>query len=147
MGLLRLLDTEYRAAWQELPETLRRPGAEGAKLAIACGRSAAEFIRRMLQDYPVTGANISVYAIENTWFGPTVTVSGLITGGDLTAQMAGVDCEAIMITEVMLRDRSLFLDDMTLDEAIRRLGKPVVPVGRRGEDLLETILALAGHDR
>jgi len=147
VGLLRLLDTEYRAAWQELPETLRRPGAEGAKLAIACGRSAAEFIRRMLQDYPVTGANISVYAIENTWFGPTVTVSGLITGGDLTAQMAGVDCEAIMITEVMLRDRSLFLDDMTLDEAIRRLGKPVVPVGRRGEDLLETILALAGHDR
>jgi hypothetical protein len=73
-------------------------------------------------------------------------VSGLITGKDLTEQMAGIPCDAIMITEVMLRDGSLFLDDMTLDEAIQRLGKPVVPVGRRGEDLLGTILTLAGEE-
>ena len=119
---------------------------DGRRLAVACGRSAAEFIDRLLQDYPVAGANITVYALENTWFGPTVTVSGLITGKDLTEQMAGIPCDAIMITEVMLRDGSLFLDDMTLDEAIQRLGKPVVPVGRRGEDLLRTILTLAGEE-
>ena len=97
----------------------------------------------MLQDYPVVGANISVYALENTYFGPTVTVSGLITGGDLTAQMAGVDCEAVLITGTMLRsDDQRFLDDMTLDEARQILDKPIVPVGRRGEDLLETIMEL-----
>ena len=144
VGLLRLLDTEYREAWRELPEPLRRATPEGKPLAIACGKSAAAFIRSMLQDYPVAGANITVYALENTWFGPTVTVSGLITGKDLTAQMADVPCDAIMVTEVMLRDGCLFLDDMTLDEAIHRLGKPVVPVGRRGEDLLNAILDLVG---
>ena len=144
VGLLRLLDTEYRDAWGQLPEALRRPTPGGVKLAIACGKSAADFIRRMLQDYPVSGANITVYALENTYFGPTVTVSGLITGGDLTRQMAGVDCEAIMITTVMLRDDDVFLDDMTLEEAVARLGKPVRPVGRRGEDLLNMILELSG---
>ncbi|MBQ6375055.1 MAG: DUF512 domain-containing protein [Clostridia bacterium] len=144
VGLLRLLETEYREAWEALPEDQRRATPNGTSLAIACGKSAAAFIRQMLSDYPVSGADIAVYPIENTWFGPTVTVSGLITGKDLTGQMASVPCDAIMITEVMLRDGSLFLDDMTLDVAMRRLGKPVVPVGRRGEDLLETILGLVG---
>lgn len=142
VGLLRLLETEYREAWETLPEDRRRSTPDGRPLAIACGQSAAPFIRQMLADFPVAGADIRVYAIENTWFGPTVTVSGLITGRDLTEQMAGVPCGAVMITEVMLRDGCLFLDDMTLDEATRRLGKPVVPVGRRGEELLEAILRL-----
>lgn len=140
VGLLRLLDTEYREAWAELPESRRKNTGGGRKLAVACGKSAGPFIARMLRECPVAGADISVHPLENAYFGPTVTVSGLITGGDLTAQMAGVDCDAILITEVMLRDGALFLDDMTLDEARARLGKPVVPVGRRGEDLLETIL-------
>ena len=146
VGLLRLLETEFKEAWTELPEDMRQSTPGGKKLAVACGKSAGDFLRRMLQDYPVSGANISVYALENTYFGPTVTVSGLITGGDLTAQMAGVDCEAVLITTVMLRDDQLFLDDMTLDEAVRRLGRPVVPVGRRGEDLLNTILELTGAE-
>ena len=142
VGLLRLLETEFREAWLELPPEMRRSTPDGAKLAVACGRSAGDFLHRMLQDYPVAGANISVYALENHFFGSTVTVSGLITGGDLTAQMAGVDCEVVLITECMLRSEGdRFLDDMTLEEACRRLGKPVVPVGRRGEDLLDAILA------
>lgn len=145
VGLLRLLETEFKAAWEELPERLRAHTPGGKKLAIACGQSAAQFIRQMLQDYPVAGADISVCALENTYFGPTVTVSGLITGGDLTRQMAGVDCEAVMITTCMLRDDAVFLDDMTLDEAVRRLGKPILPVGRRGEDLLDSILELSGE--
>ena len=148
VGLLRLLETEYRETWEALPEDARRATEGGAKLAVACGRSAGEFIRRLLQDYPVSGANISVYPLENTFFGPTVTVSGLITGGDLTAQMAAVDCDAVLITEVMLRNEGdRFLDDMTLEEARSRLGRPIVPVGRRGEDLLNAILALAGSAR
>ena len=144
VGLLRLLETEYREAWEQLSDDLRRPAPGGRPLAIACGKSAAAFIRQMLRDYPVAGADVRVYALENTWFGPTVTVSGLITGRDLTQQMAGVPCDAILVTEVMLRDGRLFLDDMTLDEAIQRLGKPVIPVGRRGDELLDTLLSLTG---
>ena len=147
VGLLRLLDTEYREAWRELPEDMRRHTEGGKKLAIACGVSAGDFIRDMLDAFPIAGADIEVHALENTFFGPTVTVSGLITGGDLTTQMKGVDCEAVMITEVMLKqNEDRFLDDMTLSQAIELLGKPVVPVGRRGEDLVNAILELSGSD-
>jgi NifB/MoaA-like Fe-S oxidoreductase len=113
------------------------------RLAIACGKSAEAFLRDMLARYPVSGVDIAVYGLENTWFGPTVTVSGLITGGDLMRQMRGVPCDAIMITEVMLKENeNRFLDDTTLPQVMEALGKPVVPVGRQGGDLLDAILRL-----
>ena len=142
VGLLRLLDTEYIEAWEDAGEAVTRSDKR-VRLAIACGKSAEAFIRDMLARYPVAGATIDVYGLENTWFGPTVTVSGLITGGDLMGQMKGVSCDAVMITEVMLKENdNKFLDDSTLPQVIEALGRPVVPVGRRGEDLLNTIIRL-----
>ena len=142
VGLLRLLDTEYAEAWADAGDAVKRAD-KTVRLAIACGRSAEAFLRDMLARYPVAGAQIDVYGLENTWFGPTVTVSGLITGGDLMGQMKDIDCDAVMITEVMLKENeNRFLDDTTLPQVEAALAKPVVPVGRRGEDLLETILRL-----
>lgn len=142
VGLLRLLDTEYIEAWEDAGEAVVKSDRR-VRLAIACGKSAADFLRDMLSRCPVAGAQIDVYALENTWFGPTVTVSGLITGGDLMGQMKGIECDAVMITEVMLRqNEGVFLDDTTLPQVSEALGKPVVPVGRRGEDLLNTIIKL-----
>ena len=142
VGLLRLLDTEYAEAWADAADAVARADRR-VHLAIACGRSAADFLRDLLSRYPVAGARIDVYALENTFFGPNVTVSGLITGGDLMRQMAGVACDAVMITEVMLRENDdKFLDDVPLAAVAEALQKPVVPVGRRGEDLLNTILKL-----
>ena len=147
VGLLRLLDTEYIEAWEDAGQAVTRSDHR-VHLAIACGKSAEAFIRDMLKRYPVAGAKIDVYGLENGWFGPTVTVSGLITGGDLMGQMKGVDCDAIMITGVMLRENeNRFLDDTTLPQVVEALGKPVVPVGRRGEDLLETIIRLRDEAR
>ena len=148
VGLLRLLDTEFREAWLQLPEEERVHTEGGRELAIACGVSAADWLRGMMEKYPVRGANVTVYPVENRFFGSNVTVSGLITGGDLTERMKDVCCERVLITECMLRDgETCFLDDMTLDEAIERLGKPIVPVGRRGEDLLEAILEGRGAEK
>ena len=49
-------------------------------------------------------------------------------------------------TEDAWDDVAFTWDDMTLDEAVRRLGKPIRPVGRRGEDLLNAILELSGAE-
>lgn len=140
VGMLRLLETEFADAWRDLDAADRMPGG-GTRIAIACGVSAAPFLRGMLEAYPVTGVSVDVYAVENRFFGSNVTVSGLITGRDLTDAMKDVDCKAVLITECMLRDEGdRFLDDMALEEACEKLGKPVVPVGRRGDELLDAIL-------
>ena len=144
VGLLRLLHTEFHEAWLELPEG-ERVFTGGAKIAIACGVSAAPFLTKLMAEHPVAGADVRVYAIENRFFGSNVTVSGLVVGADLIEQMRGVDCACVLITECMLRDRGdRFLDDLSLDEVCSALERPVVPVGIRGEDLLGAILANRG---
>lgn len=144
VGLLRLLHTEYVEAWEDLPEA-ERVADGGKKIAIACGVSAAEFLRRLIAEHPVSGVQVEVVAVENRFFGSNVTVSGLVTGNDLIDRMSSVDCERVLITECMLRNEGdRFLDDVTLDEACERLGKPIVPVGRRGDELLDALLDCRG---
>jgi len=144
VGLLRLLHTEYVEAWEELPEE-ERAACGDKKVAIACGVSAAEFLRRLISEHPVSGVAVEVVAVENRFFGSNVTVSGLVTGNDLIGRMASVDCERVLITECMLRSEGdRFLDDVTLTEACERLGKPIVPVGRRGDELLDALLDCRG---
>ena len=141
VGMLRLLETEFSQAYAELPDALKARSGAGRKLAIACGKSPAGFLQKLLDAHPIAGADVQVYPLENRFFGRTVTVSGLITGGDLVEQMRGVDCDAILITGCMLRsDGDRFLDDMRLDQARALLGKPLIPVGRRGDELLDAIL-------
>jgi len=140
VGLLRLLETEFSEAWEELPAEERQANG-GTKLAVACGVSAAAFLRKLFEEHPVTGAEISVFEVENSFFGPNVTVSGLVTGGDLIGKMREIDSKCVMITECMLRsEKDKFLDDMTLEAATSALGKPIIPVGRRGDELLDAIL-------
>ena len=84
---------------------------------------------------------MAVKPLENGFFGPSVTVSGLLTGGDLIRGLRGDESAAVLITVCMLRDgENVFLDDMTLEQVSRALGKPVIPVGRSGEELLQAIV-------
>ena len=142
VGMLRLLETEFSEAWNELDAQDKRSGG-GKRVIIACGMSAAAFLQRLMDEHPITGVEVRVIPVKNRFFGESVTVSGLITGGDLTERLKDESGEAVFITECMLRSEGdRFLDDMTLDEARRILGRPIIPVGRSGDDLL---CALRGY--
>jgi len=140
VGLLRLLETEFSEEWAELPESERRSGGK-MEFLIACGVSAAPFLQKLMDEHPISGVHVRVIAVKNRFFGESVTVSGLITGRDLTDRIADEPAARIFITECMLRSEGdRFLDDMTLEEAEARTGRRIVPVGRRGSDLLDALL-------
>lgn len=140
VGLLRLLEREYVEAWRELPELERQSGGN-MKFQIGCGVSAAGFIRKLLEEHPISGIHVDVVPVKNRFFGSSVTVSGLITGRDLTDALQKTDARRTFITECMLRnEKDRFLDDMTLQEAEQRLGRKIVPVGRRGDELLDALI-------
>jgi len=140
VGLLRLLDTEFDIAWQELPESERK-FTSGLDFICGCGESAAEFLADLFHRHPITGIRMRVVPVRNEFFGPSVTVSGLITGRDLTDRLMEEGGAEVFITECMLRSEGdRFLDDMTLEEAEARLGRRITPVGRSGEDLLNALL-------
>ncbi|NLG25438.1 MAG: DUF512 domain-containing protein [Clostridiales bacterium] len=137
VGLLRLLQVEFDQAWAEA-DPLQ---AEPAKLLIATGASAAPFLRRLLVEHPLPGVSVEVRAIENRYFGPTVTVAGLLTAGDLIEQLRGGKADRLLLSACMLRDGgNVFLDDLTLEDVEGALGIKVTPVGQAGEDLLRALM-------
>ena len=87
-----------------------------------------------------------VYPIHNEFFGLTITVSGLITGRDLIAQLQGRDLgKRLLIPSNMLRSgEQVFLDDITLAEVEAALGVPVQPVdAESGFALADAMLGLS----
>lgn len=144
VGLVRSLIEEYEYAYSELPAKYKKTGRELRTVTLATGVSAAPILKKLMDDHPITSLNIKVTAIKNRFFGESVTVAGLVTGNDLVNQLKTQKTDAILITECMLRsEKDRFLDDMTLEDASRALGKPIVPVGRTGEDLLNTLIRQA----
>ena len=140
VGLCRQLIEEYEYAYDMLPPEYKKRGGIRRTICIATGISAQALLERMMNKHPITGVNVKVCAVKNRYFGESVTVAGLVTAQDLTDRMKDESCEAVLITECMLRSEGdRFLDDITIDTVVSTLGKPVIPVGRTGEELLEAI--------
>ena len=82
-----------------------------------------------------------VYAIENDFFGHSINVTGLITGGDLIRQLKGKNLGArLFISQNMLRRQEMdFLDDITLEQAMDALGVPIYPIEQDGFGLWDAM--------
>lgn len=139
VGMLRLLEDEFQEAYEEAfgDRKLRA-------VSVATGLLAYPYIQRMadqLQDkYPET--KIYVYPIRNDFFGEMITVSGLITGQDLIAQLQGKELgERLLLPCNMFRSgEEVFLDDITRLEVEEALQVRVDIVKSSGRDFVETIL-------
>lgn len=135
VGLCRLLEREFDEAYRADDKNARP-----SRVAIACGVSARPFLEKLIREHPLPGVETRVVPVENGFFGPTVTVSGLLTGGDLVRGLQNVMADRVLISECMLREGDeVFLDGMTLNEVKRALGLDILPVGRRGDQLLEAL--------
>ena len=136
--MLRLLRHEAEQALADLD-----PGEPPAPFAVATGVSAAPMLREIVDMAAARrpGLRGTVYPIVNRFFGETITVSGLVTGGDLMDQLRGKDLgERLLIPSNMLRaGEQVFLDDVTLDQVERTLGVPVTVVGQDGWELVDAI--------
>ena len=137
IGMLRLLETEFRSALR-LSED---PGPQHC--SIATGAAAAPWLQ-MLADLAVARypqLKIDVYPIQNDFFGHSITVAGLVTGGDLIRQLHGKDLgDRLLISQNMLRrEERDFLDDVTLEDAREALQVPVFPTETDGFALWDAI--------
>ncbi|MBE6783276.1 MAG: DUF512 domain-containing protein [Ruminococcaceae bacterium] len=130
-------DLEYTFS-QALEET--GPITTKTKKIIATGAAAYPLMEKLSRRFnEKTGADISVVKIENNFFGNSITVSGLITGKDLTEQLKDkYDFDELLISSTMLRSEGdMFLDSMTVEEAEKILDCRIVPVNSDGYELVE----------
>ena len=88
---------------------------------------------------------VNVIKIDNTFFGETVTVAGLLTGGDMIAGCRGKDLgEMLFIPRNSLRaDGDLFLDNLAPEDLERELGVKVRPLEGDGARF---VAAICGYE-
>ena len=94
------------------------PNETRAEVSWITGKSMETIIPSLLSELKEKLPNITVnhYPIVNNFFGETITVTGLVTGSDVIAQLKDVSLgEYLIIPKVMLRD-DVFLDDVLISD-------------------------------
>lgn len=139
VGMLRLLENEVRE------ELAAREGDDRLITGtVATGKLAAPYIKKNIdliqEKFP--NVKIEVVTIENRFFGEKITVSGLITGIDLMEQLKDRDLgDRVLIPCNMLRSgEDVFLDDYSIEDVRKTLGKDLIVVEEAGADLVKAVL-------
>lgn len=115
-------------------------------VTVATGKLAYDMLARLsgriMEVFPQIQVNC--HAIRNDFFGEQITVSGLITGGDLIAQLKE-EClgEVLLLPENMLKcNEDVFLDDVTVSEVEKTLQVKTDIVKSSGQAFLYKVLGL-----
>ena len=142
VGMLRLLFNEFdeRLAEMKGDDRIRELSAATGKLAFPYIKRMAE---RIEEKYP--GVKIHVYCIRNDFFGERITVSGLVTGQDIMAQLKGKELGSTLLLpcNMLKADEDVFLDDLTVKDVSDALQVRIDIVKSSGRDLAD---AFAGQD-
>lgn len=145
VGMMRLL-------FNEVQEALSAVTGDGRQreISLATGRLMYPYIGKILEEIRKKFPNITthLYAIRNDFFGERITVSGLITGQDLTGQLKGQPLgERLLLPCNMLKiGESVFLDDFTLEEVENSLQVKTDIVKSSGQDLLDAVIGVYEND-
>lgn len=158
VGMLRLLMDEFRDALQKekdiymqtkkaaqagVAHGIAQQGktCQKTQLSVATGMLAAPFIQMLAEEFmelhPET--YLTIYPIRNDFFGEQITVSGLLTGQDLQAQLTGkaLGTKLLLPCNLLRSGEEVFLDDMTVTELKNTLQVEIVIVNSNGQDLYD----------
>ena len=146
VGMTRKLLDDWRVARKTLPATLPAP----RRLGIVTSMMARPVIERMARDLRRIGnIEVRVMPIENRFFGPIVTVAGLLCGQDVLEQV-NQHCgdftadDLLLVPRVMLDNAGKrFLDDVTVED-FRAQAPTRVTFARTADEIAAAARMLAG---
>lgn len=146
VGMLTLLKAEFQEA---LEEEIHKAGgkpdmSKNGKMTLVTGQLAFATIKELADEMMKWFPNLQlqVVSIVNDFFGEMITVSGLLTGQDIIAQLKGKDLGSrILLPQNVLRSgENYFLDDITLPQLEETLQVRADIVKSSGQDFVRTIL-------
>ncbi len=132
VGLVRRFLDDWKRTEKRLPVGLARPLRATLVTAELITPTFEPLLARLNR---VEGLEINLLTVANQTLGRTVTVAGLLTGGDVIAALhsleaAGRDLgEVLFLPQVMLDKKGYgarFLDDLKPADIEKALGRPVV---------------------
>lgn len=146
VGMVRLLWEEFMDSLRQLKENgaVERWNGRKREISTVTGRIVYPYIYRMakLMEETFPGLRVHVNAIRNDFFGERITVTGLLTGQDIIAQLKDTRLgEELLLPQNVLRSgERVLLDDYTVDDISDALQVPVNIVKSSGYDFTESLL-------
>ena len=145
VGMLRSFMDDFSLAWEDISD-MQDCLTEERCVSIATGVASYPMINEMakrLESF-IKGLKVSVYEIKNCFYGESITVSGLLTGKDMSEQLSGKDLgEELFIPENCLKDgEDVFLCGMTVDELSSSLGVKITVSENDGYEFVRAILGV-----
>ena len=149
VGMITSLETDFNLDYEyisEYAEKFAEKYPDGRTVSIATGAAAFDLISRLAKKIEdgVPKAKINVYKITNRFFGESITVSGLLTGKDMSEQLAGRELGEVLYfpKNTLKADEDIFLDDMTPAELSAKLGVPTEASTEDGFEFIPSVLGL-----
>ncbi len=128
----------------KLPQELQKSKDAGKRFLTFSGVSFHPYLSRYVSRLRKAGIAIEAMPVGNTFFGTSVTVTGLLTGRDVIKSLSGVvdKGDIILVPDVVLRSEGdMFLDDISLHVIEEVLGVPVVAVASTPQGIMDAIAA------
>ena len=146
VGMVRLMKEEFEQEFSAVQGDDRE-----YEVSIVTGVLVYDSIKilvdRMKEKFP--NVKIHLYKIINDFFGHRITVTGLLTGGDIIKQLKGkpLGQRLILPSNTLMADEPKFLDDVTLDQFIEALQVDVCIVESSGADFIHSVIGDEMHSR
>lgn len=135
---------DFMRPWTRVQRRLPNAIAPRRSVAVVTGVSAATFLRPIVRRLnAIEGLRVSLVVVRNRLFGPTVTVSGLLAGRDVSdVLLARRRADRYLLPANCLRPWDhLFLDDVSLDGLATALDRPVRQITGNCSDFVKAILS------
>lgn len=110
------------------------------------GTSFHPYLKRFAEKLAKVGFDIDVIAVENTYFGKSVTVAGLLTGRDVMKALSDSvkKDDVLLVPDVVMRDGDeVFLDDVSLRDLEDLLGATTVLIPSTPKGMVDALAALS----
>lgn len=139
VGMVRLLMDEFESEWDSIEGDDRE-----YEVSMVTGVLVYDSIKMLADRIPEKFPNVKIhlYKIINDFFGHRITVTGLLTGGDIRKQLTGktLGQRLVLPSNTLMADEPKFLDDVTLAELTDALQVEVCIVESSGADFIHAVI-------
>jgi NifB/MoaA-like Fe-S oxidoreductase len=142
VGLVPLFLSRARKLKIQLPEKPRK-----RRFVTFTGVSFYPFLEKFSERLRKKGIDIAVFSVENLYFGSSVTVTGLLTGRDVLATLAGniQKDDILLIPDIVMKEgHEVFLDDVSRADIEAILKVKAVVIESTPAGLVDTIMKHLG---
>jgi NifB/MoaA-like Fe-S oxidoreductase len=140
VGMTRDFIDGWARAQRRLPARMPVP----TRLTLVCGTLIAPVLQRVADRLNrIEQLSVTLLPVVNQFFGPQVTVSGLLMGADVAAALRAAGTQRALLPRVMFdHSGTRTLDEYTLEQIAAESGAAVALAGE-ADELLRYVRVLA----